>query len=675
MRICPYGDSSENRTSIKKERIRVVNIEHLILCIFPAILLVIMIIKVKIAPKGTFHEDFLSLQQSKILQGMIAVSIVFHHLSQYITTYGNEWKGPITLYSSMGILFTTIFFFCSGFGLMTSFQTKPDYLKTFIKRRIPAVLIPFLISNIIYFLFVGVYFDRVDSVIDSLVCIIGIRLINTNTWFLVEILLLYLAFYLTHHFIKKPCKAMGVLSAFVGILMLVSLLLCHDNSEKGGRWFMGEWWYNTTIFFLVGMYTARYYTKIIAFFKKHYKWLLPVSVVAFFLMFDLEEVVLRSFGYYKEWEGHPGYGAKFFTLIAQILVCATWLVMVLLISMKVRFKNRVLILLGKISLEIYIIHELFKLYLVYNYERSDVVLFLWVLVCSIAVAIPLHMLHQLLIRLISGPKNEIPEEEKTPERKIMEARIRKRNRKIAVCAILVGIVVTVFVIKELYVMYVQPKIYYDEELQLLAEAEVGDTIPFGTMNTDYIKSGDERIMWYVADRQGNEVLLVSVYALSPGEFHNVYEVNCWANSSMREFLNGTCYEDYINDYEKTLVIESDIETPMNEVYGTSGGRMVKDYVFLLSAEEAAMYFADDAARRLQSTQAAARDGVNVDIRDGVNYTERDNNTWWWLRTMGEDGKKTAVVNTQGVIDYEGRHSTVASGGIRPAMWVRCVPVE
>ncbi len=651
------------------------NTTHLLLCIFPAIVLVLMLIKIKIAPKGTFHEDFLSLEQSKILQGITAVSIVFHHLSQYITNFGNDWKGPITLYSSMGILFTTIFFFCSGFGLMTSLKTKPDYLKTFIKKRMPAVLIPFLISNIIYFLFVGVYFDRVDSVIDSIACVIGIRLINTNTWFLVEILILYVAFYLSHRFIKSKKKAMAVMSAVVTVMIVGSLLLCHDNGEKGGHWFMGEWWYNTTIFFLVGLYAAMYYDKVLAFVKKHYKWLLPVSIVGFLVLFGLEEVVIRNFGYYQEWEGHPGYGAKFITLIAQIAVCGAWLFMLLLIGMKVRIHNIILKLLGKISLEIYIIHELFRLYLVYNYERADVVLFLWVLVCSIAVAIPLHLLHTLLIRLICGPKKEIPEEEKTPEVKIKEEQVRKRNRKIRICAILVGIVLAVLVGQELYVMYVQPKIYYEEELILLADAKVGDVIPFGTMNTDYIKSGDERILWYVADRQGDKALLVSVSILAPGEFHNVYEENNWANCSLREELNGTCYEDYISDYEKEVVLETDVSTLANATYGTVGGRTVQDYVFILSAEEVELYFPNAEDRYMQATQAAARDGVNVDVNDGYNHATRDDNTWWWLRTMGEDGKKTAIVNPEGIIDLEGRSSTTGTGGIRPAMWVSCVPMQ
>ncbi len=647
------------------------NAEHIILCIFPAVLLVIMVIKIKVAPKGSIHEDFLSLQQTKILQGIAAICIVFHHLAQQVTSYGAVWKGPITLFSSMGIFFTTIFFFCSGFGLMTSLKTKPDYLNTFIKKRMPAVWIPFMISNVIYLIWKGIYFGSVDSVIDSLICLFGFRLLNTNTWFLVEIMILYLAFYFTHRFIKKPKISMMVMSVFVGVMIIGSLLLGHDNSETGGKWFMGEWWYNTTIFFLAGMYVAKHYEKVLAFFKKNYKWLLPVSVILFMATFGVEEMVIRSFGYYQEWEGHPGYGAKAITLLAQILTCAMWLLMLLLISMKVRVKNILLVLLGKISLEIYIIHDLFKIFLTYEYERDSLALFIWVILLSIGVAIPLYLIHRLLIRLVTTGRKKISEEELSLDKKLELKKKKKRMRELVVVGSIVLVILCGFIISELYVMLIQPGVYYKEEVELLADAEVGDIIPLGTMNTDYVKSGDERILWYVLDRQDDKMLLVSVSVLSPGEFHNVYEETSWAKCSLREMLNGVFYEEYINNYEKELLIETDVFTSDNVEYGTAGGRTVQDYVFLLSAEEVEQYFPNKEDRYAQATQAAARDGANVDINDGYNHAQRDNNTWWWLRNMGADEKKTVVVDAEGDIDYEGRHSTVATGGIRPAMWVSC----
>jgi len=244
-------------------------------------------------------------------------------------------------------------------------------------------------------------------------------------------------------------------------------------------------------------------------------------------------------------------------------------------------------------------------------------------------------------------------------------------RELAIVGSIVLVILCGFIISELYVMLIQPGVYYKEEVELLADAEVGDIIPLGTMNTDYVKSGDERILWYVLDRQDDKLLLISVSALSPGEFHNVYEETSWANCSLREMLNGVFYEEYINHYEKELLIETDVFTSDNEEYGTAGGRTVQDYVFLLSAEEVEQYFPNEEDRYAQATQAAARDGANVDINDGYNHAQRDNNTWWWLRNMGADAKKTVVVDAEGDIDYEGRHSTVATGGIRPAMWVSC----
>lgn len=645
--------------------------ESLLLCIFPAIVLIVMLIGIKFAPKGSIHEDFMSLQQGKILQGLAAIGIILHHLTQEITNYGSIWKGPITIFSSMGILFTSIFFFYSGYGLMTSLDKKPDYLKTFMRKRMPSVLLPFMLSNAIYLVFVAMYFGYVNSVIDSLICFWGFRLVNTNTWFLVEILILYLAFYFTHRYIKDKNKALYVLTGFVGLMVLGSFLILHDESKVGGCWFMGEWWYNTTAFFLAGLYFARYADKIVSFMKKHYKWLLPVSVVGFVLLFGLEEVVIRFFGYYQEWEGHPGYGAKLITLLAQTLVCGAWISMLLLIQMKVRIRNKVLILLSKISLELYIVHDLFMKHMLFENEMRDLVLFIWVMVSSLGVAVILHLLIWWLLHLITANKVQIPEDEMNLDQKL-EAKIKKKRKKTALLwlAIVVALL-TFFVCSELYVMYVQPKIYYEEEIVLLEEAKVGDVVPFGTMNTDYIKSGDERILWYVADRQGDKMLLVSVSALAPGDLHNVAEDIYWAGCSLREELNGTFYEEYINDYEKELVIKTDIVTSANPVYGTGGGRTVQDYVFILSADEVELYFPTEEERNLQATQAAARDGVNVAVNDGYDYKERQDNTWWWTRTKGSDGRRMVIINPAGEIDWEGKRANVASGGIRPAIWVSC----
>ena len=229
-----------------------------ILCVYPIVLIVLLLIGTKLAPKGTVYEDFYTLETAKVLQGTAAVGIILHHLVQEVTDYGAVWKGLMTHMNYMGILFTSVFFFSSGYGLLKSYKTKQDYLEGFLEKRIPSVLIPFFVSNLIYFFAYGVYGGRIHRVTDAVTSLVGFTLLNTNTWFLVEIMLFYVVFYVLFKRMKKCGYALWSMVGFVFLTLVISLLLGHDKSEINGHWFMGEWWYNSTVVFVVGMLVAKY---------------------------------------------------------------------------------------------------------------------------------------------------------------------------------------------------------------------------------------------------------------------------------------------------------------------------------------------------------------------------------------------------------------------------------
>ena len=87
-----------------------------------------------------------------------------------------------------------------------------------------------------------------------------------------------------------------------------------------------------------------------------------------------------------------------------------FLFLVLLLMLKVRFSNKVLQFLGEISLELYLIHNLFLMGL-RNPEminiRGTFSYVIAVLVCSLVLAFLLHKLDQLIIHGLSGKKNRI----------------------------------------------------------------------------------------------------------------------------------------------------------------------------------------------------------------------------------------------------------------------------
>lgn len=45
-------------------------------------------------------------------------------------------RGALGFFEDLGVLFVGFFFFCSGYGLITSFENKEHYLKGFLKKRV-----------------------------------------------------------------------------------------------------------------------------------------------------------------------------------------------------------------------------------------------------------------------------------------------------------------------------------------------------------------------------------------------------------------------------------------------------------------------------------------------------------------------------------------------------------
>ena len=144
--------------------------------IFPIILLIITFWGVKAYGRST-SPDFFTLQQTKNIQGIACIFVILHHLVQQVSGYGVINKGPITILNDTGIFFTAIFFFVSGYGLMISLETKPDYLDKFLLKRLPTVLIPFWIVNIIGVILNIFLYGPVNSPLENLFAVLGLNLI------------------------------------------------------------------------------------------------------------------------------------------------------------------------------------------------------------------------------------------------------------------------------------------------------------------------------------------------------------------------------------------------------------------------------------------------------------------------------------------------------------------
>lgn len=195
-----------------------------------------------------------------------------------------------------------------------------------------------------------------------------------------------------------------------------------------------------------------------------------------------------------------------------------------------------------------------------------------------------------------------------------------------------------------------------------SEAYVGAYVRMGSFEQDNnTENGKEPIEWQVLalDQSGQKALLLSRYALTARCYHNGDIYPTWADSDIREWLNGKFLRGAFTEYEQAVILRTDLSTPAYE--GIEGGSDTKDRVFLLSRTEAAAYFPRSVDRLVEATEYARANGVGIADENGC--------CWWWLRTPGTFPYDAGLVYAAGDIDRTGGNIQNASIAVRPALWV------
>lgn len=324
--------------------------------------------------KNKFNDDFLSLDSTKSLRGLAAMGVILHHISQ---EQAFQNAGALSFFVNLGPELVSIFFFCSGYGLLKSLETKEDYFKSFMKKRVLlGIVLPYYVNIVLmglFYLIVGQKFEPTQWATNFL----GVTMMNPYAWFPVVLTLLYVTFYLVFKNVKR--KEIGIFIMLFAILFQ-GLLFCHIGhfawwAGKDGwwftglagapwwkgekiTWFHGEWWVNSSIGFLVGMVFAFKEQKIVAFFKKHYEFKLLVALILCEVFHIFSRTMQMGIGYYTEWQPGigPGIADKIITYTATIPEIISFDVVVFVVMMKYLVKNPITKFFGKYSLDTYLMN-------------------------------------------------------------------------------------------------------------------------------------------------------------------------------------------------------------------------------------------------------------------------------------------------------------------------------
>ena len=273
----------------------------------------------------TFNTNFLSKQSTDQYRGLAIAIIMVHHFAQRM-----QDPGLLKVFLRAGVYAVAVFFFLSAYGLTAGLTRRGDYLQGFLSKRVSRVYLPFLLINIVAVFALpssGHDYHGFKQIVEA------VTLDNFHEWFIIAILLFYLFFWVSFRYFS-PRKAPAVITLLVAVYMMAAYRLTGH----------AYWWYASCLCFPMGVFWGLHREQAVRLLSSHY---VPAVLLSLVLFAALH--LLNSASRYK--------------ILFQPLIFLPFMFMLLLVFFKMAVSSAVFGFLGRMSLEIYIIHvKVFYLY-------------------------------------------------------------------------------------------------------------------------------------------------------------------------------------------------------------------------------------------------------------------------------------------------------------------------
>ena len=300
------------------------------------------------------------------IRGVSMLLIIFAHAVS---------QGDITLYtfffSVSAILGVSICFFVSGYGLYMSYLNKNDYLKGFLLTKIPRILIPYLISYLLYIVIQFVEGDK-PSILSVGKDFVLLEMGGLLLWYLKIQLLLYVFFYISFKFIKSE-KIKIISLCFMTVIYYIVIKTCGFES----------YWYNTCLFFPLGIILGKRKDWLVSIIKRKITFIISFAILLLTFLF------IFKFGRMNIDYIIDNVYMLSFLLFITCLFC--------------RYNGSILLeCIGKYSMEIYLIHILLLKYNLFGYFNSNSgISYMILLAVTILISIPVYYITNWIVKQIS----------------------------------------------------------------------------------------------------------------------------------------------------------------------------------------------------------------------------------------------------------------------------------
>ena len=327
---------------------------------FETFAFIVLIVSIIISTKKDSSSNALPKDNSNILRGIFALCIMIFHISKETDLF-------YPLFAYLGMTVVGAFFFLSGFGLMKSYLNRSDYHKSFLLNRITKLFLPYLCMVFIYWIY-DYFTDNPFSLSFVLHSILGSETLVMYSWFIKDIIIHYLIFYLLMMITRNRKEYMFYISIIMFLIDLVATLFSINNP------------YLLNGMFSLGMIVA-YNEKTVLNLISGKRTILLIITLIIGLLFRTK----------------PIYASRF-SLIEKII----FVLFAISAMSGYRIQNRFFALAGKISLELYMTHGLAKMIVRRFYGGPLFVQDFFIYILSFCISLVLYRLFSYLdIRLRS----------------------------------------------------------------------------------------------------------------------------------------------------------------------------------------------------------------------------------------------------------------------------------
>ena len=321
--------------------------------------------------KDPSADSYLSRELTTNIRGLLALGIVLHHASGYFTEFTF-----ITALRFVGYLIVALFFFFSGYGLQYGFENKNKYMNGFLKKRFGSILIPYWTVTTLETVLLSV-FGAEYSFKTYILALLLIKLTNGTVWYIQILILLYIVYWISH--VKKENMAIF----WIAFLMLFCALFFNGAQDL---------YYRSIFAFPLGVCWYKYREKLLKCFAQTYTGSLVLCTMCFIIC-----LFIKTFGAMISDSLVMSLGS----MSSAVMICVFFGIA----FYKLHIDNVILRVLGKLSFEIYLIHN-WVLQLVWRYVCAEDSILLFISISLIVTIVLAKFMNQvnktIFFRLRSG---------------------------------------------------------------------------------------------------------------------------------------------------------------------------------------------------------------------------------------------------------------------------------